>query len=180
MPFLILQESENGFTPADLGEQVTCGNNYANWIIGLHMNFCTGRRMQSILKRGDFFPLLIFPKLHSQILCSTCTPKHSYLSHFVLGCHCSSSCVSYTSKMKEIEDWYDKNNIVLPNCAFCCLAILCSLIHILIREVVAENQGFFINTMYFKRCFCPCIHTYRDCSSQPLFPRDTPQLSCNV
>lgn len=32
MPLLILQESENIFTIADLGEQVTCGNNYANWI----------------------------------------------------------------------------------------------------------------------------------------------------
>lgn len=84
----------------------------------------------------------------------------TYLSRFGLGCHYYGTCVSHTSKMKEIEDGYDTNNMVLPNCAFCCLAILCSLIHILIREVVAENQGVFINTMYFKRCFCSRIHTH--------------------
>lgn len=46
-------------------------------------------------------------------------------------------------RMNAIQDKCDKNNAVFSNHAFCCLAILCSLIHILIREVVAENQGFY-------------------------------------
>lgn len=59
--------------------------------------------------------------------------------------------------MNEIEDWCDKNNTVPPNCAFCCLAILCSLIHILIREVVAENQGFFLTPCTSKGA---SVHAY--------------------
>lgn len=46
-------------------------------------------------------------------------------------------------RMKEIEGRYDKNNAGFPNRALCCLAVLCSLIRILIREVGAENQGFY-------------------------------------
>lgn len=133
---------------------------YGGIIMQTGFNTCRSRRKQAILKRGDFFPLLIFRKLQKQILCSICTPKHCLLVTFCFRLSLLGPCVSHTSKMKEIEDGYDKNNTVLPNCAFCCLAILCSLIHILIREVVAENQGVFINTMYFKRCSCSRICTH--------------------
>lgn len=111
-------------------------------IMQSRFNTCAGAGGYKQSSKEAISPLSYFLENRENKSSAAYAPQSiTYLSHFVLGCHYYGPCVSHTSKMKELEDRYEKNNTVLPNCAFCCLTILCSLIHILIREVVAENQG---------------------------------------